>query len=380
MTCRVCVVALDDPWKSNHGGTARTRLLVEALSAAGHETSIVYVGDMNSPAAKLAGVESRNIARKPTGERRWARPLRPLKRALLPLPTMRGGMIGPIGEAVASLGPDVLVVSQLRAAPYHRFVPDSALWLDQADVWSSFVRREISIRTGIPQATAALQLRHFRRLEKMWGAKAAVLSAAGFGDAEYLSALTKRAVEWLPTAAAARTVERRTDGHRTAGFLGNFAFWPNRDAYDLLRTSWAPALSRIGWRVVVAGLESTTLERSADIEILGPVENLADYYTQIDVSLAPIRLGAGVKVKVIEALMLKRPVVASAWALDGFPPDLRAAIPVVSERSPDFAFLASAGCDLTDAFELAGHYFSMSTWNASVIRLAEQASQGPASG
>jgi polysaccharide biosynthesis protein PslH len=309
------------------------------------------------------------VASPPLGERGWVQPLRPIKQRYLPLPTMRGGMIKDLGSTVTALDPDLLVVSQLRAARYLDFAPRAALWLDQADVWSAFLRREVANRRGVARRTAAWQMRAVRDAEVTWSRRATALSAAGYSDRLYLQELAQRRVEWLPTAVAAHEVQRKPGGHPTAGFLANFAFWPNRDAFTVVRDHWAPALRRLGWRTIVAGLRSESLESRSTLEIIGPVEDLDDYYAQIDVALAPIRLGGGVKVKVIEALMRRRPVLASQYALEGFPPDLAAAIPTVEDIKPDFAPLARGEVDGERAFALAARYFSFEAWAGAIARI-----------
>jgi glycosyltransferase involved in cell wall biosynthesis len=51
---------------------------------------------------------------------------------------------------------------------------------------------------------------------------------------------------------------------------------------------------------------------------LGFVPNLADLYSRASVSLAPIRFGSGLKIKVMEALEYCVPVVATSAAAIGF--------------------------------------------------------------
>jgi polysaccharide biosynthesis protein PslH len=375
---RVCVLALDDPWHHQHGGTARTRLLIEALTQAGHDTSVAYVADSLTDAPRLPGVTLKSVSTTPLGERSWAKHVGKYKRHFLPLPTIRGGMIAQLGHIVAEMTPDVLVVSQLRAAPYADFVPTAALWLDQADVWSLFLNQEVATRKGLARATSAMQLRRIQRAEVAWTHRAAAISTAGYGDREYLTSVAQKPVEWLPNAVARIDIPRVDDGTRTAGFIANFGFWPNQDAFNVLRDHWAPALRSIGWKTVVAGIGSEHLDGRGEVEILGKVDRLTDYYSRVDVALAPIRLGGGVKVKIIEALMYRRPVLATAYALEGFPPDLRSSIPTVSDVAPDFEPLSDGALTSEAAFVLADRYFSIEAWNGTISDLLETATVGRA--
>jgi hypothetical protein len=58
------------------------------------------------------------------------------------------------------------------------------------------------------------------------------------------------------------------------------------------------------------------------IEVLGEIDDLAEYYESVDISLAPIRLGGGVKTKVIESLCFQVPVIGTVEAFEGISPDL----------------------------------------------------------
>ena len=56
-----------------------------------------------------------------------------------------------------------------------------------------------------------------------------------------------------------------------------------------------------------------------DVEVLGPVDEVATFYDRVDVVLAPIARGGGMKVKVVEAMMHGVPVVATRHAMEGLP-------------------------------------------------------------
>jgi len=366
---RACVIALDDPWRQRDGGTARTRLLVQALADLGNNTSVAYVSDRSGDEPSIPDVTFRSVTTVPLGERRWTKPLKKYKQQLLPLPTMRGGMIAALGRHIAELAPDVIVVSQLRAAPYSAFAPTAALWLDQADVWSLFLRREIEERSGLARATAAAQLRYIRAAEIEWTRRASLISTAGYGDGKYLESIANKPVEWLPTAVAPLEVPRRAGDEPTAGFLANFAFWPNRDAFELLCEQWAPALRELGWKTIVAGIGSERLSSASNIEILGQVNDLADFYSRVDIALAPIRLGGGVKVKIIEALMYGRPVIASSYALQGFPSDLADSISTVTDIAPDFSSIIERALGSQEPLALARKYFSPEAWEQKIERM-----------
>jgi glycosyltransferase involved in cell wall biosynthesis len=249
-----------------------------------------------------------------------------LKRKFLPLPSVRAAQNSALRQAVVTHGPyDLAVVQQLRTAPYLALVGHARRWFDQVDVWSLFLEQEIAARTPLMRPSAALQRREFRRAENTYAARSDVLTTAGWSDAEEIRRRTGKPVTWLPTPSPLRTELRsgtRPD-RPTAGLLANFGYWPNRDAYDVLRETWLPILRDHGWNVVVAGYGSDELAHAPGICNLGPVGIPRDFYDRVNVVLAPIRRGGGIKVKVLEAFAANRPVVATDYALRGFPPALR---------------------------------------------------------
>ena len=60
---------------------------------------------------------------------------------------------------------------------------------------------------------------------------------------------------------------------------------------------------------------------SSQIEVLGPLSNdeLKDIYSFVRITIIPIRFGAGVKGKTVEALSSKIPIVSTSFGLEGIP-------------------------------------------------------------
>lgn len=109
-------------------------------------------------------------------------------------------------------------------------------------------------------------------------------------------------------------------------FVGNFAHPPNRDGLLWFLTECWPQLSQrcANVKLWVVGALATadifTLQ-SAQIAVLGKIsdEELAARYRQARVVVAPLRFGAGVKGKVIEALAYGAPVVTTSFGVEGVP-------------------------------------------------------------
>ena len=106
------------------------------------------------------------------------------------------------------------------------------------------------------------------------------------------------------------------------GMIANFHYPPNLDAYRRLIQEWLPSLLPTASRIVVAGFGSEGLPRVPNVDIIGPVDTVDEFYDLVDVVVVPIERGGGMKVKVVEAMMHGVPVMATEHAMDGLPPGI----------------------------------------------------------
>lgn len=113
-------------------------------------------------------------------------------------------------------------------------------------------------------------------------------------------------------------------GDPEALFVG--ALWrsENEDAaLWLLREVWPRVRAQIpAARLTIAGADPTgPLRREAagadDVELTGHAESLTPYYRRASVALAPMRFGAGVKLKAVVAMLWGVPVVATTVGAEG---------------------------------------------------------------
>jgi len=107
-------------------------------------------------------------------------------------------------------------------------------------------------------------------------------------------------------------------------FVGALWRMENEDAARwLLDEIWPLVRSAVpGARLTIAGGgPSPELERSAgrydDVELTGYVKSLSPHYARASVVVAPMRLGAGVKLKSVTAMLWGVPVVATAVGAEG---------------------------------------------------------------
>lgn len=109
---------------------------------------------------------------------------------------------------------------------------------------------------------------------------------------------------------------------RGVAFWGNLAFPPNRDAVDFFyHNVYSPYLKPEGieWCIAGRGAEDWLVEaaaRDAGIRLTGFVTDLRGLLRQYPVMVNPMRIGSGMKNKVLEAFALGLAVVSTALGME----------------------------------------------------------------
>lgn len=113
-------------------------------------------------------------------------------------------------------------------------------------------------------------------------------------------------------------------------FVGISTHVPNRDGVKWFLDHCWPDLSRqfpqMRLRIVGRGPLWQEMARHyphlANVDFVGPVDDLAVEYARARLCICPVREGGGSKIKVIEAAAYGRPVVGMTHALRGFGPEI----------------------------------------------------------
>lgn len=280
------------------GGGIRVEAVLEALRALSILVEVVEIGP---PAGAKSVTES---------------PLNRVKRQFLPVPLRskveRELPAHPVHGSAVSL----VSASHRWAIQNHAWS-----WIDYPDLWSQYAANPTAGRRGLARLASNFQAAAWRRRERAEAAAANVVTTASWTDARELSAT------WLPTPVWSGSLPKRVrpPDRKVAGLLANFDYPPNRAALSRLRETWAPVLNRLGYEVVIGGYGSVGLGTDS-VKSMGPVGKVDDFYAEIDLVLAPVESGGGMKVKVIEALSRGLPVLADRHAVDGLPPDIAAGV------------------------------------------------------
>jgi glycosyltransferase involved in cell wall biosynthesis len=133
------------------------------------------------------------------------------------------------------------------------------------------------------------------------------------------------------------------DGPPVAGIIGTAAWPPTAEAMrELVDTVWPLVRKRVPEaRLVIAGRGTGGLGLAGPgVEVQGEVESASAFLRGLSVLLFPQRRGSGMKVKVLEAIASRVPVVTTAAGAEGIVPNDGV---VVSEEP---AVLADAAAEL----------------------------------
>jgi sugar transferase (PEP-CTERM/EpsH1 system associated) len=114
-------------------------------------------------------------------------------------------------------------------------------------------------------------------------------------------------------------------------FTGMMDYWANGDAVAWFARECFPEVRRAleDARFFIVGARPTRaverLSSIAGVEVTGAVEDIRPYLAHADLAVAPLRVARGIQNKVLEAMAMARPVVATPDALEGLglPDELR---------------------------------------------------------
>jgi glycosyltransferase involved in cell wall biosynthesis len=150
--------------------------------------------------------------------------------------------------------------------------------------------------------------------------------------------------------------ELARDGQEENGlllFVGNFTHPPNVDAALWLGQEILPRVREQApaARLLIIGISAPPAVQalaSNSIMVMGAVPDIAPYYQRASICLAPVRIGGGMRSKVLHGMAFGKPVITTARGADGFSLFGSQAPLVIAEEADSFA-LATSGLLASEA-------------------------------
>lgn len=157
-------------------------------------------------------------------------------------------------------------------------------------------------------------------------------------------------------------------------FVGNFLYYPNIDAALYFCNNIFPLiLKKIhDARLFIVGnsptpqIQALATHSNNNIVVTGFVSSLFPFYKTAKVVVCPLRIGGGIKVKILEALRAGKAIVSTSVGAQGL--DINNQLLCIADKTPDFAnyvirFLSNPEERLHQEQSASQFAKTMSTWN-----------------
>ena len=180
-----------------------------------------------------------------------------------------------------------------------------------------------------------------RRYERTMAQRFSAIVIARPKDVRYFGRDTSR-VLLVPNGIALSATLGPQSNDCTLLFVGSFGWGPNSEAVEWMVDFVMPLIlaQRPGVRLVAVGqrgsIDWATRMRARGVELFESVDSLVPFYTDATVVVAPLRRGSGTKIKVLEAMMAGRPIVATEVAMEGIQANHDDAV-LIANSAADFA-------------------------------------------
>ena len=195
--------------------------------------------------------------------------------------------------------------------------------VDACDATSMRLESRIDDRHGIDRLLGRLELRGVRSVERRLHERADHVIVASRRDGDYLGWTPKTTV--VPNGVETEYWDRTTSSRPadTVIFTGKMSYGPNADAaHRLIDAVWPLVRTRRPEaRLLIVGTSPGSdlleLDGRNGVVVTGRVDDMREYLERATVFAAPIRYGAGIQNKLLEALAMQLPVIASENAAGG---------------------------------------------------------------
>jgi glycosyltransferase involved in cell wall biosynthesis len=309
-------------------GYLRHWFLINELAGAGHEIALLSLARSVS-AEDRAVVESVCDSVTVVPASGGSRLRRRLATAVPAAPV--DGPAAELGRRGAALAdtwrPDAVLFSGKRTYPVLAPLPELPVVSDLCDATSSRLRAGLRHGSPVMAPARVVEWAGIRHVERRLLARSSsvLFASARDRDAVVPAAGDRRAVV-VPNGVDLGYWQRSGDslGRDTVVFTGAMDYGPNADAaLQLVQAVWPLVRAeRPAAELLVVGRDpAPDLRRAADevagVTVTGTVPDVRPFLERASVFAAPLRVGAGIQNKVLEALAMEVPVVASALAAGG---------------------------------------------------------------
>jgi glycosyltransferase involved in cell wall biosynthesis len=322
---------------SKHGGRATAQLAIRLAER--HEVALLCLRPVDEGPVderlreRCSLVEEVALSDGTTTWRgRWLRRLRTLQSLVAGRPMWAGAIRSQlfaerVRQVALSWRPDVIQVELRVTAQYLPALEGHTAprVLVDHDPGAEATRELLRVSRGIERLVHSLDLVAWRRFARKTAASVDAIVVFTERDRQLVAARTPgKLVVTIPlgTELPENSLEPLGTPPPTVLFVGGFRHGPNADAGRRLVESIFPQVrSRVPDSLLyLVGSDPTDRMRAAagdGVVVTGAVDSVEPYLARAAVVTAPIRVGGGMRVKVLEALAAGKAVVASRRAVEG---------------------------------------------------------------
>jgi polysaccharide biosynthesis protein PslH len=238
-----------------------------------------------------------------------------------------------LAEMIGGKQYDIVHVNRSYCAPFALALtrmlsptprPILTLDLDEDDSRVSFGLAGLSRRQGHhdEQKWRLLEAEAFRNLvievapafDRVW--------VSSPSEASILGARTHVNLRIFPNVIALQPMPRHHDDGRTLLFVGSLGYEPNQDAVRwFLGAIWPRLTRRAKLRLLVVGASAPEslrrFGRQRGVEMLGWIQDLRRCYAAATLTVAPVRVGSGTRIKLLESAVHGVPIVTTPLGAEG---------------------------------------------------------------
>lgn len=321
----------EPPYPLNGGGAYRTASLLHYLAKIS-AVDLVLFSESGTPAVLPPGlVNCQQVISLPRHRKDYlARYFRNAWRALRGAPPLIDRLSGfefKLERMLAGRQYDLGIIEHFWCAPYVELLTGfcTKVVLDLHNVESVLHERSATFSHGAVKAGHRRFARASQKLEAKLFPRFSLILAPSAADAAIVRSIAPQArAEVYPNSFPMVSVPGQTEQKQPSViFSANFEYYPNIDAVEfLMREIWPEVLRRhpeLCLRLVGRGEAAIghLLRPGSGMETTGPVEDAFARIAEATVVIAPLRIGSGTRLKIIEGWAAARPVVATPLAAEG---------------------------------------------------------------
>jgi glycosyltransferase involved in cell wall biosynthesis len=322
----------ESPYPLQGGGAYRTASLLRYFARFA-DVDLILMSDSGNAALLPPGlVQSQYVIPLPVHSRApAARYLRNARRAVAGIPPLidrLSGLESDVDRTIAHRHYDIGIIEHFWCAPYVQQLGKvcGLTILDLHNVESVLHERCAVFSRGLVKAGHRRFATVARGLESTLLPRFSMVLAASEPDAQTVRQIAPEAdVEVYPNSFPSVEIPRQTE-QPVIVFSANFEYHPNIDAVQFLTRDIWPEVRRRHpeLRLRLVGRGDSFIRHllpgdpaSHGIETTGPVADALAEIARARIVVAPLRVGSGTRIKIIEAWAAARPVIATGLAAEG---------------------------------------------------------------